>query len=61
LALRGITPSKLTGLRVPSYGQYIGGISYVLPYEQAPGLYHALVADTVDTWVTQNPTWVNRV
>jgi LCP family protein required for cell wall assembly len=62
LALRGITPSTLTGLKVPSYGQYIGGISYVLPYEeQAAGLYQAIAADTLDTWVTANPTWVNHV
>jgi len=61
LALRGITPGKLTGLRVPSYGEYIGGISYVLPYEQAPGLYEAIANDTLDDWVTANPTWVNQV
>jgi hypothetical protein len=61
LGLRGITPSTLTGIRVPSYGEYIGGISYVLPYEQAPSLYEAIDMDTLDAWVTANPTWVNRV
>jgi LCP family protein required for cell wall assembly len=62
LAFRGITPATLTGLRVPSYGQYIGGISYVLPYEeQATGLYQAIAGDTLDAWVTANPTWVNHV
>jgi LCP family protein required for cell wall assembly len=61
LALRGITPGKMMGLRVPSYGEYIGGISYVLPYEQAPSLYEAITNDTLDDWVTANPTWVNQV
>ncbi len=61
LALRAITPSALVGLRIPSYPQDIGGISYVLPYEdQAAGLYRAIVEDTMDTWVTDNPTWVNH-
>jgi hypothetical protein len=36
-----------------------GGISYVMPYDQATSLYQATVADTLDAWVTENPTWVN--
>jgi LCP family protein required for cell wall assembly len=61
LALHGITPGAMSGIQVPSYGEYIGGISYALPYEQAAGLYQAIVADTLDTWVTANPTWVNHI
>ncbi|OLB80104.1 MAG: hypothetical protein AUI14_08065 [Actinobacteria bacterium 13_2_20CM_2_71_6] len=62
LALRGIAPSSVVGLRVPSYPETIGGISYVLPYEtQVATLYQAIVEDTLDTWVTGNPLWVNHV
>jgi LCP family protein required for cell wall assembly len=62
LALRGITPARLVGIKVPSYPEYIGGISYVLPYEQQAGsLYQAIVDDTLDAWMTANPTWVNHI
>ncbi len=62
LALRDISPSSLVGIRVPSYPEWIGGISYVLPYEdQAPALFRAVVDDTLDTWVNANPTWLNHL
>ncbi len=49
-------------IRLPSYAEYLGGISYVLPYEeQAAGLYRAIVDDTVDTWVTANQMWMNHL
>jgi LCP family protein required for cell wall assembly len=59
LALANITPSATVGIRLPSYPEMIGGYSYVLPYEQADTLYQAIVSDSLDGWVTDNPTWVN--
>jgi LCP family protein required for cell wall assembly len=59
LALANITPSATVGIRLPSYPEMIGGISYVLPEEQSTTLYQAIVSDRLDAWVTDNPTWVN--
>ena len=62
LALRGIAPSSIVGVRLPSHGEYVGGISYAFPYEdQAATLYRAIVDDTLDTWVTANGMWVNHL
>jgi LCP family protein required for cell wall assembly len=60
-ALRGITPSTVVGVRLPSHPEMIGGISYVLADEEAPSLYQAIVADTLDDWVTAHPEWVNPI
>ena len=62
LALHAISPSALDGIKLPSYAEYLGGISYVLPYQdQAAALYRAIVDDTLDTWVTANQMWVNHL
>jgi LCP family protein required for cell wall assembly len=58
-ALRNVTPSSMVGIRLPSYPQMIGGISYVLAEPEATGLYQAVSDDTLDSWVTEHPTWVN--
>jgi LCP family protein required for cell wall assembly len=60
-ALRNIAASSIVGIRLPSHPEMIGGISYVLADPEAPGLYQAVLGDTLDAWVTDNPSWVNRV
>ena len=58
----GDSPSSIVGVRLPSHGEYVGGISYAFPYEdQAATLYRAIVDDTLDTWVTANGMWVNHL
>ncbi|HKT04694.1 MAG TPA: LCP family protein [Rugosimonospora sp.] len=60
-SLRSVLPSTLAGIKLPSYPAMLGGISYVLPTSGATALYHAIATDTVDTWLTSNQTWVNRL
>jgi LCP family protein required for cell wall assembly len=61
-ALRDVNPGDLVGIKVPSQPQDIGGISYVLALDdQAPRLYDAIRADTLDTWVLDNQTWINAL
>ena len=60
--LKGVNSGSLVGLKLPSYPQDIGGISYVLPYQdQADGLYAALRSDSLDDWVASNSQWVNQI
>jgi anionic cell wall polymer biosynthesis LytR-Cps2A-Psr (LCP) family protein len=60
--LKGIKPDALIGLKLPSYPQDMGGISYVLPYEdQAESLYKALRDDSLDAWAASNPSYVNSL
>jgi LCP family protein required for cell wall assembly len=59
-ALRDVNPGDLVGVKVPSEAQIIGGVSYVLAFEdRAPPLYDAIRSDNLDTWVLENPDWVN--
>jgi LCP family protein required for cell wall assembly len=59
-ALRGVSPTDLVGIRVPSEPRDIGGISYVVGLEdQAPALFDAIRSDDLDTWVQQSTAWVN--
>jgi anionic cell wall polymer biosynthesis LytR-Cps2A-Psr (LCP) family protein len=61
-ALRGLSPSDMVGIKLPSEPQYIGGISYVLALDdQAPKLYDAIRGDTLYEWVINNPGWVNSL
>jgi LCP family protein required for cell wall assembly len=59
--LRNVQPSSLVGVRVPSYTQTIGGVSYVLQTPGADGLFDAVTADTLDRWVLADPQWVNTL
>jgi LCP family protein required for cell wall assembly len=59
--LRNIRPSALVGVRVPSYAATIGGISFVLPTPEAPGLFTAIGQDTMAPWVLAEPQWVNKL
>ncbi|GAA1800771.1 LCP family protein [Planosporangium flavigriseum] len=59
-ALRGVSPTNLVGIRLPSDTQDIGGISYVVAHEdQAAKLYEAIRDDDLDIWAGQNTAWVN--
>lgn len=58
-SLRSITPSTLSGIRLPAYPAMIGGTSYVLADRLAGSLYRALAADTLAGWLAGNRTWRN--
>jgi LCP family protein required for cell wall assembly len=59
--LRNVRPASLVGIRLPSYPSTIGGVSYVLASDQASSLYAAIYTDQLDTWIAENPTWVNDI
>ncbi|MEU7824131.1 LCP family protein [Catellatospora sp. NPDC049133] len=61
VALRNIRPDSLTGIRVPSYPQSIGGVSYVLLRDGAEDLFRAMRDADLATWVQQHPEWVNSI
>ncbi|HEV7899690.1 MAG TPA: LCP family protein [Planosporangium sp.] len=59
-ALRDVNPGDLAGVKVPSEPQDIGGVSYVVAFEQqATKLYEAIRRDDLDIWVQNNTNWVN--
>src|SRR5262249_42074080 len=60
-SLRNIEPSKVVGIRVPSYTQTINKIDYVIAQSQAQSLFDATYSDNLGQWVQQNPTWVNSL
>jgi LCP family protein required for cell wall assembly len=60
-SLRNVHPSNVTGIKLPSHSANIGGTSYVLPTDQAEGLYTAIGQDTLASWVQANPRWLNRL
>jgi LCP family protein required for cell wall assembly len=59
-SLRDIRPDSIVGLTVPSEPTWIGGTSYILAFQEAEGLYKAMVDDKVEDWAVANPTWTNR-
>jgi LCP family protein required for cell wall assembly len=59
--LRNLDPTRLTGVELPSVPEDRGGISYVIAKPEAQGLFDAVNNDTLDTWTTDNPTWVNNI
>ncbi|GAA4914339.1 LytR family transcriptional attenuator [Stackebrandtia albiflava] len=64
-ALRGIDPTALTTIRIPSEPMDINGTSYVVtqpgPQEiAAEALYAAVRTDDLSAWVGKNPDWVNN-
>jgi LCP family protein required for cell wall assembly len=59
-ALRDVNPGDLVGVKVPSEPRDIGGISYVVAYEeQAAKLYEAIRQDNLDIWAQESTAWVN--
>ncbi len=61
VALRNIRPDSLTGIRVPSHPQNIGGVSYVLLDPAADSLFQAMRDADLATWVHSHPEWVNAI
>ena len=59
--LRKVQPSSLVGVRLPSTTETIGGTSYVVQSDGAGQLYSAINEDTMNTWVRDNPRWVNAL
>ncbi|NUR72228.1 MAG: LCP family protein [Hamadaea sp.] len=57
--LRRLGPDDLTGIKVPSYPDMVGDVSYVFLSGEAPSLFTALRAADLPTWVTAHPKWVN--
>lgn len=59
-ALRNITPANLSGIKVPVQAYNENGVSYqqLIP-GKAEGLFEAVRSSTLDTWVAQNPEFVN--
>ena len=60
LALRKIRPENLTALKVPTVSEKIDGTWYeLLEEDKASALWKAIEEDNVDSWVLQNPDFVN--
>jgi LCP family protein required for cell wall assembly len=59
--LRNISPAHLTGIELPSAPEDRGGIAYVVAKSESGGLFAAVRDDTLDTWVVDNASWVNRI
>jgi LCP family protein required for cell wall assembly len=59
--LRNISSFTMTGIQVPSYPTMLNGYSYILPYPDATTLYQAIANDSLESWVTAHPSWVNKL
>ena len=60
-ALRRLGPQDLIGIRVPSYPEMVGDVSYVFLTGEADGLFAAARTADLQTWATAHPQWVNRL
>lgn len=60
-ALWELRPDSLIGLRLPTYSQVIGEVSYELPGPGAEELFAALRGGEVAAWAATNPSWVNQL
>lgn len=61
LALRGLRPDRLTGIRVPSYPTEDGDISYVRLDDESDSLFDALRDGDLGAWAAAHPQWVNPI
>jgi LCP family protein required for cell wall assembly len=61
LALRGLRPDDLVGVRLPSHAENVEGTSYVVLDAAATGLFAALRDGTVEQWAAANPAYVNAL
>ncbi|MFC4129190.1 LCP family protein [Hamadaea flava] len=57
--LHRLGPADLTGIKVPSYPDMVGDVSYVFLSGEAPSLFVALRAADLQTWAAAHPKWVN--
>jgi LCP family protein required for cell wall assembly len=60
-AMRGMRASDLVGLQVPAHAETIGGVSYALLDDPAPGLFAAVSRTEVAGWAAANPKWINKL
>jgi LCP family protein required for cell wall assembly len=61
VALRGIGPADLTGIRLPYTLDTVGDESIVRAGDDADGLYQALRTDDLQAWADDHPQWVNKI
>lgn len=59
--LREIRPDRIIGIRLPSYGTTIDGLSYVVASREATSLFAAIQTGTLEEWVQAHPAWVNPI
>lgn len=60
-AMRGLHAGDLVGLQVPAHAETVGGTSYALLDDPAPGLFAALSRAEVPAWASANPKWINKL
>lgn len=60
-ALRHLRSKDLVGVQVPSYPKNIDQVSYVLLDPGAGGLFQSVCGTGLDTWVRNNPRWINHL
>ncbi|MGN9812333.1 LCP family protein [Micromonospora sp. BQ11] len=61
LALRDLPSDALRGVRVPSYPQTIGQVSYVVLENGGGGLFAAVRGTRMPEWARANPRWINQL
>ena len=59
--LRGVRPSAMTGVKIPSEPQMIEGTSFVVATDEAPSLFDALRDDDLERWTREHGGWVNAI
>ncbi|MGH8876926.1 MAG: LCP family protein [Stackebrandtia sp.] len=65
VALRGVKPSSMQTVRLPSETSTEGGVSFEAipegePQDVTDDLFKALREDTVDKWIAENPDLLNK-
>ncbi len=61
LALRGLRPDDLIGVKIPSHADNIEGTSYAVLDPPSEGLFAALRDGTLEQWAAANPSYVNAL
>lgn len=61
IALRGVRPSSVTGIKIPSYLDNLDNVSYVVASPEADSLFAAVRDDTLAGWVAEHKNWVNTI
>jgi LCP family protein required for cell wall assembly len=61
LLLHGIRSASVVGLKTPSHPENMDDVSYVVADQDAPGLWQAMRADSLDRFATAHPEMVNRL
>ncbi|GAA1850687.1 LCP family protein [Asanoa iriomotensis] len=60
-SLRNMRAENVSGIRLPSGGTQINGISYNVLGPDADGLFKAIREGDVAAWAAANPRWVNAI